>query len=251
MFLGLNLLVTDPATSPKTQGGKFLFGFAYGTTIFALYLLLRGIQQPSYFDKILAVPVVNLMVSSFDRMALRIRSLFGERTWLPRLRSTNPVYMGFYVVTFLALVPYLKTPVVEYEDPLPPHAVSPSPEMRDRLANRFAFSVKYPDASGPFDFVGEVRRYRQYHGLEPDTAAAHRNFGIELRRRGLADAAVDELVAALDELPDDPELRYNLGLALQATGKRDEAIQQFRATLEIDPSHSGAQEALGSVGESR
>jgi hypothetical protein len=65
VFLGLTFLVSDPATSPKSSLGKFLFGAVYGAGVFATYIALRLWQQPSFFDKLLVVPVVNLLVPFF------------------------------------------------------------------------------------------------------------------------------------------------------------------------------------------
>src|SRR5262249_99459 len=69
VFLGLTFLVTDPATSPRSNLGKFLFGLAYGTGVFFTGIALRLILQPSYFDKLLVVPIVNLLVPQFDRVS--------------------------------------------------------------------------------------------------------------------------------------------------------------------------------------
>src|SRR5689334_19292468 len=40
VFLGLHLLVTDPATSPRRSAGKVLFGAIYGALVFAIYEML-------------------------------------------------------------------------------------------------------------------------------------------------------------------------------------------------------------------
>src|SRR5439155_20550531 len=40
LFLGLHLLITDPATSPRTAVGKVIFGSLYGGSAFAAYGLL-------------------------------------------------------------------------------------------------------------------------------------------------------------------------------------------------------------------
>src|SRR6185295_348442 len=62
IFLGLHLLVTDPATSPRKNLGKVIFGAAYGAGIFGLVPVLEGLGAPVFYDKLLCVPVLNLTV---------------------------------------------------------------------------------------------------------------------------------------------------------------------------------------------
>src|SRR6185369_2062153 len=46
VFLGLHLLVTDPATSPRRNFGKLLFGAMYGALVWALYSGLDWMGAP-------------------------------------------------------------------------------------------------------------------------------------------------------------------------------------------------------------
>jgi len=71
IFLGCNFLVTDPATSPRTARGRALFGVLYGAAVFALYLVLRETGGPTYYDKLLCVPFLNLLVRRLDRLGGR------------------------------------------------------------------------------------------------------------------------------------------------------------------------------------
>ncbi len=48
VFLGLHLLVTDPATSPRKNFGKAIFGAAYGAGVFVLYGLLTTRECRSF-----------------------------------------------------------------------------------------------------------------------------------------------------------------------------------------------------------
>ena len=67
VFLGMHLLVTDPATSPRTAAGRVVFGAAYALSVIALYGLLDAGGAPRFYDKLLAVPVLNLLVPSIER----------------------------------------------------------------------------------------------------------------------------------------------------------------------------------------
>ena len=69
VFLGLHLLVTDPATSPRDNYGRAIFGALYGAGVFLLYLLLERAGVPRFYDKLLFIPLLNLLVPLIDRYA--------------------------------------------------------------------------------------------------------------------------------------------------------------------------------------
>jgi len=68
VFLGLHLLITDPSTSPRTPGGKAVFGGLYGIGVFVLYAILSNAGAPTFYDKLLCVPLLNLSVRGIDHM---------------------------------------------------------------------------------------------------------------------------------------------------------------------------------------
>ena len=69
VFLGMHLLFTDPSTAPRTEGGRLLFGGFYGLAVVAGYALLAGVGLPTFYDKLLPVPLLNLSVGLLDRLA--------------------------------------------------------------------------------------------------------------------------------------------------------------------------------------
>src|SRR5687768_11167453 len=87
VFLGLHLLVTDPSTSPRTPLGRFVFGVLYGLGVFGLYSLLGAIGAPTFYDKLLCVPLLNLSVPWIDRAARSI----GSGPVLHRLGLDEPL----------------------------------------------------------------------------------------------------------------------------------------------------------------
>lgn len=105
VFLGLHLLMTDPATSPRTNVGRVLFGLCYGVGTFVFYSVLRDIGAPEFYDKLLTVPVLNLSVQVLDRLA--------RSGWMARLerwqthfrpRAANLVHMGCWAALFGVLL---------------------------------------------------------------------------------------------------------------------------------------------------
>ena len=102
VFLGLHLLVTDPSTSPRTQLGKLMFGVLYGLGVFGLYALLGAIGVPTFYDKLLCVPLLNLSVQAIDHLVRSIHASVALSRW--RLdwapERANLAYMTVWVLFF-------------------------------------------------------------------------------------------------------------------------------------------------------
>jgi TPR repeat protein len=105
IFLGLHLLVTDPATSPRTNVGRVIFGTFYGIGSFFFYGVLRDIGAPEFYDKLLTVPLLNLSVLVIDRVA-RMGPLGWFQRWQASFtpRASNLVYMGCWSAFFALLL---------------------------------------------------------------------------------------------------------------------------------------------------
>jgi hypothetical protein len=106
VFLGLHLLVTDPATSPKNNAGKAIFGAAYGAAVFGLYRVLGSLGMPTFYDKLLCVPPLNLAVPLFERMGAAVEHHFAgltqwAATWTPR--QWNYAHMAVWIALFASM----------------------------------------------------------------------------------------------------------------------------------------------------
>ncbi|MGH7896550.1 MAG: hypothetical protein ACREQQ_01255, partial [Candidatus Binatia bacterium] len=105
VFLGLHLLVTDPATSPRTTLGKLLFGGLYGGAAFALFGLFAALGVPTFYDKLLPVPALNLTVRWLDRvsraLAAKLRFLEPASLWGPE--RVNRAAMVVWIALFATL----------------------------------------------------------------------------------------------------------------------------------------------------
>jgi len=103
VFLGMHLLFTDPSTSPRSELGRIIYGVMYGLGVVALYGLLGQIGAPTFYDKLLAVPLMNLAIQLIDAAARSsvLRSFDPARlgrSLTPRQR--NLTYMSIWVVAF-------------------------------------------------------------------------------------------------------------------------------------------------------
>jgi hypothetical protein len=106
VFLGMHLLFTDPATSPRTELGRLAYGVLYGLTTVLLYRALLNAGMPGFYDKLLQVPLLNLSARLLDGLArsplLRgIDPAAWGQTLLPRQRHL--AYIGVWAVAFLAM----------------------------------------------------------------------------------------------------------------------------------------------------
>jgi hypothetical protein len=106
VFLGMHLLFTDPATSPRTLTGRILFGVLYGLSVALLYDLLLSANTPGFYDKLLQVPLLNLSVKGLDRLARSpMLKAIDPSAWGRALapHRRHLVYIGVWSVAFVAM----------------------------------------------------------------------------------------------------------------------------------------------------
>ena len=121
VFLGLHLLVTDPSTSPRTPLGKSIFGGLYGVGVFGLYALLGALGAPTFYDKLLCVPLLNMSVQAIDRLVRAIQTSPGwnrwRRDWAPQ--RANLAHMAVWIAFFSAMTAMGRTDGRHTGDSLP------------------------------------------------------------------------------------------------------------------------------------
>ena len=116
VFLGMHLLFTDPATSPRTELGRIMYGVLYGLSTVLLYSVLIRAGMPGFYDKLLQVPFLNLSAKWLDRLARspvlqRIdHSGWGARAvasakagWSLGPRRRHLAYISVWAVAFAAM----------------------------------------------------------------------------------------------------------------------------------------------------
>ena len=121
VFLGLHLLVTDPSTSPRTPLGKTLFGILYGFSVFGLYTLLGSLGVSTFYDKLLAVPLLNLSVIAIDNAVHSIRSKELLNVWKESWFSGrgNLAHISVWIIIFGSMSVLGKTDGKHTGDSLP------------------------------------------------------------------------------------------------------------------------------------
>lgn len=103
VFLGMHLLITDPSTSPRSESGLLAFGVLYGLGVLAIYAVLASLGLPRFYDKLLPVPILNLMVRGIDRVArseafARLNPARLGSSLAPRMRygAYTAIWAGFF-----------------------------------------------------------------------------------------------------------------------------------------------------------
>jgi len=99
VFLGMHLLFNDPATSPRTELGRIIYGTLYGLSAVGLYQLLGSAGMPTFYDKLLQVPLLNLSAKWIDRVAGQTFTL-GRSLTAPQ---RNLAYMSIWAVIFAGM----------------------------------------------------------------------------------------------------------------------------------------------------
>ncbi|HEU5208376.1 MAG TPA: hypothetical protein VFU06_03110 [Longimicrobiales bacterium] len=101
VFLGMHLLFTDPSTSPRTGTGRVAFGAIYGTGTAAFYVLLSALGVPTFYDKLLPVPLMNLTVRGIDRLTRAPRQAVAAAP--SSARRAHLAWTAVWACVFLAL----------------------------------------------------------------------------------------------------------------------------------------------------
>jgi hypothetical protein len=106
VFLGMHLLFTDPSTAPRTELGRMIFGALYGLSTIALYAVLGAAGLPTFYDKLLQVPLLNLSIRWIDRVVRsgplrRFDPAAIGRSLPPRRR--NLAYLSIWAATFAVM----------------------------------------------------------------------------------------------------------------------------------------------------
>jgi hypothetical protein len=106
VFLGMHLLFTDPSTAPRTELGRLIFGVLYGLSTITLYAVLAAAGLPTFYDKLLQVPLLNLLIKWIDR-AVRSEALGQfDPSGIGRSlsgRRRNLAYMAVWASVFVTM----------------------------------------------------------------------------------------------------------------------------------------------------
>ena len=257
IFLASHLLFTDPSTSPRTELGRLIFGVLYASGVIALYVLLDRLGMPTFYDKLLPVPLLNVAIQGIDKAA---RSSFLKRfdpgalgrALAPRRR--NLAYITLWIALFVTMQWQTGTAATLARA----EGLKDQGRMEEAIARYRQFAASDPDhfegqrklgaalleTGQPTEALMPLQRAV---ALQPKSAAAHYSLGYDWLQLQKFDQAEKEFQQALALDPDYATAQYGLGLALWAGGKHDEAVRAFRDGVRRWPTSAEAQYNLGAV----
>ncbi len=164
LLLMLTLLCTDPATTPKSSTGRFLFGVLVGVSYPVYSYALRRLGQPDDFAKILSVPLANFLTPTFDKVAERVRGYTAGlrgKILRPGFFSWGPASNLAFVATWFVLyaVPLQRGKPQDFEPalhftwgtPLVVHGADEAPDCEDN-----------PIFCKPFSFLSEAADWKTH-----------------------------------------------------------------------------------------
>lgn len=185
VFLGLHLLISDPSTSPRTPVGKAIFGTAYGLGVFALYHLLGELGVPTFYDKLLCVPLLNLLVPAIDRLVRGIHAstpldIANQRQISSR---SNVILMGVWAMVFLAMSATGGTDGRHTGDSVPFWQQACSEDRRGACATLIRLETTYCDDNSGWacNELGVHLREGTITDAEPEVALGYFSRACELR----------------------------------------------------------------------
>ncbi|MBP48111.1 MAG: hypothetical protein CMH53_09265 [Myxococcales bacterium] len=154
----LVLLLTDPATSPRTASGRLFFGALCGVLMGFWGDLLLWLGHPDFFGKILSVPMANALVPWLDKLGARV----DERlTWLHRRHNAKHVAMWFALGVGMFLLDGKES---HYSSNLWVHQSS-RPTLIHVGADGVPTCDENPIYCQPFSFVSEARCWAATAGM--------------------------------------------------------------------------------------
>lgn len=221
IFLASHLLFTDPSTSPRTELGRLIFGVLYASGVIACYVLLDRLGQPTFYDKLLPVPFLNLSIRAIDRAA-RSNALgrFDPGALLPKLTAPmrHLAYMALWTALFVTM------------------------QAQTGAEATLARADSLKDQRRMDEAIG---RYREFLEREPAHFEGHRKLGAALLETGQLTAALPLLQRAVALQPKSAPAHYSLGYDLLQLGRFDKAQDEFRQAMALDPDYATAQYGLG------
>ncbi len=216
-FLGMHLLFNDPSTSPRTELGRLVFGILYGASIVVLFGVLERAGIPTHYDKLLAVPVLNLLIKAIDGAA---RSAALRRLDPAMLgRALTPLHRNLAYVTVWA-------------------AVFAVMQLRTGTEVALARGVSLL-SQGRIEAT--IDHYRDLAHAQPDQATLQNELGYVLLRAGRAAEALEPLQRAAALAPDVAQTHNSLGAVHVQAGRFEAGVAAFRQALALQPDYPEAQ----------
>jgi hypothetical protein len=128
ILLGITLLITDPATAPRSKTGQFLYGVGYAFSIFISFIIIAFFSWQMYFVKVFFLIPLNLLSYKIDLVGMWV-----EKNILEKINFKWPEKKRKMLLTYFA-VSVLSTAILSYRHP-PPYFLDFSRRIQPRTAD--------------------------------------------------------------------------------------------------------------------
>lgn len=93
------LLVTDPATVPRSQLGRLMYGFVAGILMQILAVVTTQTFSQDFYAKVMCIPIANMLVPWIDWLAAKVPTANAKK-WLQE--RFNLLHVGVWLVLMAA-----------------------------------------------------------------------------------------------------------------------------------------------------
>jgi hypothetical protein len=102
IMLGLALLVTDPATAPKSKTGQFLYGIGYAFSIFISFMVIAFFKWQMYFVKVFFFIPFNFLAYRFDQVGVWLEINVFNRLKLDWNTSRKRLLISYLAISIIS-----------------------------------------------------------------------------------------------------------------------------------------------------
>jgi hypothetical protein len=128
ILLGITLLITDPATAPRSKTGQFLYGIGYAFSIFTSFVIISFFSWQMYFVKVMFLIPLNLFSYRID-----VAGDWIEKNIFDKLKFKWPENKRKMLATYFA-ISVISTAILSYRHP-PPYLLDFSRKLQPRTAD--------------------------------------------------------------------------------------------------------------------
>ena len=102
ILLGITLLITDPATAPRSKTGQFLYGVGYAFSIFISFIIIAYFNFQMYFVKVFFLIPLNLLSYRIDLIGQWIETNFLSKIKFQWPEKKRKMLLAYMFVSFLS-----------------------------------------------------------------------------------------------------------------------------------------------------
>ena len=157
ILLGITLLITDPATAPRSKSGQFLYGIGYAFSIFISFIIIAFFSWQMYFVKVFFLIPLNLLSYRID-----LAGEWIEKNVLEKIKFKWPEKKRIMLVTYFAAYS-LSTAILSFRHP-PPYLLDFSRKLQPNSAELRYDEMHFHEPSF-FQMISPMHFYHMFSAI--------------------------------------------------------------------------------------